>query len=263
MRKLKTALLLSLILSIVATGSFARAAMVKKDVEYFLAGRPFVGYLAYDDAQKGPRPAVLIAHNWMGITQETKDKADQVAALGYVAFAVDVYGKGSRPKDVAEAKELAGYFKKDRVAMRARMQQGLSVLEKQPGVDKSKLAAIGYCFGGTAAIELARAGAPVKGVVSFHGGLDSPKPEDGKRIKGKVLALHGADDPFVAAKDLAAFEEEMKNSKVDMTLIKYEGAVHSFTEKGAGNDKAKGAAYNADADRKSWIAMQNFFNKIF
>lgn len=241
----------------------AQAAIIKKDIEYHLAGKPYTGYLAYDDSLKGPRPAVMVAHNWLGVTQETKDRVDQLAELGYIAFAVDIYGKNSRPKDQKEAAELSGFFKKDRVALRARMQQGLSVLKKQPGVDKNKIAVIGYCFGGTAAIELARAGADIKGIVSFHGGLDSPRPEDGKRIKAKILALHGADDPFVPANELAAFEEEMRKSNVDWVLIKYGGAVHSFTEKAAGNDNSKGAAYNANADRRSWQAMLDFFKEIF
>ena len=129
--------------------------------------------------------------------------------------------------------------------------------------DAAKLAATGYCFGGTAVIELARSGAPVKGVVSFHGGLDSPTPADGKNIKAKVLALHGADDPYVPAKDVAAFESEMKSSGVDYVLIKYPGAVHSFTHKAAGNDNSKGAAYNADADRDSWFQMEQFLKRLF
>lgn len=254
---------LALVFSTLAFAPHASAALVKKDVEYHMAGVPYVGYLVYDDASKNNRPGVLVTHNWMGITQETKDKADMYAQLGYVAFAVDVYGKNNRPKDAKEAGEKAGFYKKDRTALRMRMQQGLATLEKQTGVDKSKIAVVGYCFGGTAAIELGRAGADIKGIVSFHGGLDSPKPEDGKRIKGKVLALHGADDPNVKAPDIAAFEDEMRNSKVDWSLVKYGGAVHSFTEKGAGNDNSKGVAYNAEADRRSWQATQNFLKEIF
>jgi dienelactone hydrolase len=135
-------------------------------------------------------------------------------------------------------------------------------LRELPQVDKRKLAVIGYCFGGTAAIELARAGAEAKAFVSFHGGLDAPKPQDALRIKGRILALHGADDPFVPAADLAAFEEEMRTAKVDWQLIKYGGAVHSFTEKAAGNDNKKGAAYNEAADRRSWEAMLSLFREV-
>jgi dienelactone hydrolase len=243
-------------------GAFnAHAALVKKDFAYTLAGKPYEGYLVYDDAVKAPKPGVLVGHNWMGLTEETKSKADQVAQLGYVAFAVDIYGKGIRPKGPKEAGELAGMFKKDRTMLRARMQQGLQTLMAQPQVDKKRLAVIGYCFGGTAALELGRAGADVKAITTFHAGLDSPKPEDGKRIKAKVLVLHGADDPYNPATDVAAFENEMRNAKVDWQLVQYGGAVHSFTEKGAGNDNSKGAAYNANADRRSWQAMQDFFKE--
>lgn len=235
------------------------AAIVKKDFEYNLAGKKYEGYIAYDDALKGQRPGVLVAHNWMGVTDETKSKVDQLAELGYVAFAVDIYGKNSRPKNIEEAAAISSGFKKDRVPLRNRMHQGLKVLREQKNVDKNKIAVIGYCFGGTAALELGRAGGDVKAIVSFHGGLDSPKPADGAKIKGRVLALHGADDPFVKDEELAAFEKEMRDHKVDWQLIKYGGAVHSFTEKAAGNDNSKGAAHNASADARSWEAMKQIF----
>ncbi len=239
----------------------AHAAIVKKSYDYNLAGKKYEGYIAYDDSKKGPLPGILVAHNWMGITDETKSKVDQLAELGYVAFAVDIYGKDVRPKNTEEAAALAGGFKKDRVPLRNRMHQGLKVLKEQKNVDKNKIAVIGYCFGGTAALELARAGADVKAIVSFHGGLDSPKPADGARIKARVLALHGADDPYVPAADLTAFEDEMRKGKVDWQLVKYGGAVHSFTEKAAGSDNSKGAAYNASADKRSWDAMRSFFTE--
>ncbi len=237
----------------------ADAAIVKKPYEYNLAGNKYLGYLAYDDSLKGSRPGVLVAHNWMGITDETKSKVDKLAELGFVAFAVDIYGKGREPKNVEEAGSMASGYKKDRVPLRNRMHQGLKVLREQKNVDKNKIAVIGYCFGGTAAIELGRAGADVKAIVSFHGGLDSPKPADGAKIKGRLLALHGADDPFVPVVELAAFEDEMRKNKVDWQLIKYGGAVHSFTEKAAGADNSKGAAYNASADSRSWEAMKQLF----
>jgi dienelactone hydrolase len=237
----------------------AEAAIVKKDLEYNLAGKKYEGYLAYDDSIKGPRPGVLVAHNWMGVTEETKSKVDRFAGLGYIAFAVDIYGKNSRPKNVEEAAALSAGFKKDRVPLRNRMHQGLKVLKEQKYVDKTRIAVTGYCFGGTAALELGRAGGDVKAIVSFHGGLDSPKPQDGAKIKGRVLALHGADDPYVKAEELAAFEKEMRDHKVDWQLIKYGGTVHSFTEKEAGTDNSKGAAYNASADARSWEAMKQLF----
>jgi dienelactone hydrolase len=237
----------------------AKAAIVKKNVDYEADGKKFEGYLAYDDSLKAPAPGVLVTHDWLGVTDKTRERADQLAALGYVAFAVDIYGKGVRPKSSDEAGALAGSFKKDRALLRTRMENGLKALREQKNVDAKRLAVIGYCFGGTAALELARAGADVKSVVSFHGGLDSPHPDDGKKIKAKILALHGADDPFNSASDLAAFEDEMRKARVDWQLIKYGGAVHSFTDRTAGSDNSKGAAYNALADKRSWRAMKDFF----
>ncbi len=248
------------LLLILATG-VAHAELVRKDLEYHLGGRDYVGYLVFDNAVKGTKPGVLVAHNWMGITQVTRDRADDVAKLGYVAFAADIYGKGIRPKNTDEAASLAGGLKKDRLIIRMRMQQALKVLREQADVDAKRIAVIGYCFGGTAALELARTGAELKSVVSFHGGLDSPKPEDGKRIKAKLLILHGADDPFEKAQDLAAFEAELRDARLDWQLVKYGNAVHAFTEKEAGNDNSKGAAYNELADKRSWIAMKNFFQE--
>jgi len=156
---------------------------------------------------------------------------------------------------------LSGKYKADRKLFRERLNLALNFLKEQKNVDKKNVAVAGYCFGGTGTIELARSGADVKGVVSFHGGLDSPAPNDGKNIKGKMLIHHGAIDPFQKAEDLAAFEKEMKDSKVNYNLIKYDGAVHSFTEKAAGNDVSKGAAYNEAADLKSFESTKEFLKK--
>lgn len=239
--------------------------LVSKPIEYALAGKSYQGHVAYLDGEfksKSMRAGVLVAHNWLGITQETVSVVERLAREGYIAFAVDIYGKNDRPSDTDEAARISAGFKKDRIPLRNRMRQGLSVLKKQPYVDPKQLIAIGYCFGGTAVLELARSGAEVKGVVSFHGGLDSPKPADGKRIKARVLALHGADDPYVPNDDLVAFENEMKAAQVDWQLIKYGGAVHSFTEKAAGTDPSKGAAYNERADRRSWVDLQQFLKEV-
>ena len=241
--------------------SVSEATLQVKPVEYNNAGKKFEGLVAFDDSQSGNRPGILMVHDWMGISAKTKPQVERLAQLGYTVFAVDVFGKGESPKDAAEAGKLAGVFKKDRILFRARLQRGLEMLKKQPGVDAKKIVVVGYCFGGTGALELARTGTDLLGVVSFHGGLDSPRPEDGKRIKARVLALHGADDPFVKPEDLAAFEKEMRDSKVDWQLVKYGGAVHSFTDKTAGNDNSKGAAYNESADRRSWDALKQFFSE--
>jgi len=239
------------------------AAIQTKTVEYQQGGTTLEGFVAYDDAIQGMRPGVLVVHQWMGLTDYEKHRAEMLAQLGYVAFCADIYGKGVRPQTVAEAGALAGKYKSDRQLLRARVNAGLDALGRQPFVDPKRLAAIGYCFGGTTVIELARSGADVNGVVSFHGGLDSPTPADGKNIKCKVLALAGADDPFQKPDDLAAFEREMRDAKVDWQINLYGGAVHAFTQPMAGNDNSKGAAYNEKADRRSWEEMRRFFAEIF
>jgi dienelactone hydrolase len=241
----------------------AQAQIHTESIEYKQGDATLEGYLAYDASIKGQRPGVLIVHQWKGLTDYEKQRAEMLAKLGYNVFALDIYGKGIRPKSSQEAGAQAGKYKSNRDLLRARAQAGLAVLQKHELTDPKRIAAIGYCFGGTTVIELARSGADIAGVVSFHGGLDSPHPADGKNIKCKVLALQGADDPFVPAKDLAAFEDEMRQAKVDWELVKYGGAVHSFTEWEAGNDPSKGAAYNEKADRRSWEAMQQFFAEIF
>ncbi|MBI3853827.1 MAG: dienelactone hydrolase family protein [Verrucomicrobia bacterium] len=241
----------------------AKAQLHTEPVEYKQGNTKLEGWLAYDSSVKGKRPGVLIVHQWKGLTDYEKKRAEMLAKLGYNVFALDIYGKGVRPTNPKDAGAEAGKYKSDRALLRARAQAGLAILKQHELTDSKRVAAIGYCFGGTTVIELARSGADIAGVVSFHGGLDSPKPEDGKNIRCKVLALHGADDPFVPAKDLDAFEAEMKQSGVDYQLVKYKGAVHSFTDWNAGSDNSKGAAYNKRADEQSWEAMKQFFAKIF
>lgn len=228
-----------------------------KEGETFLEG-----YLAASKSA-GTHPGVIVVPDWMGMTDFAKGRADELARMGYVALAADVYGKGVRPATTQEAGKLAGNFKDDRKLLRARVNAALEELRRQPDVDAKHIVAIGYCFGGTAALELARSGADIAGVVIFHGGLDTPTPADAKNIKCKVLALHGADDPFVPAAQVAAFEKEMTDAGVDWQLIKYSGAVHAFAVPGAGTYNAKGAAYNERADRRSWQAMKLFFDEIF
>lgn len=252
-----------LLLSVGLSGSVqADTVKVKvSDHDYIHSGQKFSGFFARPTQapKKGKKwPGLLMVHNWMGVTDETRTQARRFAEHGYVVFAVDVYGEGMRPKSREEAAKLSMQYKTDRSLFRERIRAGLEVMSKDPDVDQRKLFAAGYCFGGTGVIELARSGAKVNGVVSFHGGLDSPKPDDGKNIKARVLALHGADDPFVKSEDLAAFESEMKSAKIKYTVVKYPGAVHSFTEKSAGNDNSKGAAYNEEADRKSFEEALKF-----
>jgi len=245
------------------SAAVSRAAIHTESVDYKQGDATLEGFVAYDDAIQGPRPGVLIVHQWMGLTDYEKKRAETLAHLGYVAFCADIYGKGIRPASTQEAGALAGKYKGARQLLRERVAAALAVLRQQALVDQKRVAAIGYCFGGTTVIELARSGADVAGVVSFHGGLDSPAPADGKNIKCKVLVCHGADDPFESAQDMASFESEMRTNGVDWQLIKYGGAVHSFTQPSAGNDNSKGAAYNERADKRSWEAMNQFFSEIF
>ena len=244
-------------------GATAFAGLKTEVIDYKHGDTMLEGYLAYDDAVAGKRPGILVCHEWWGLNDYARKRAEQLAGLGYVAFALDMYGEGVLAKDAKEAAEKAAVFKKDRSLMRARAMAGLDVLRRHPKVDADNLAAIGYCFGGTTALELARAGADLKGVVSFHGELDTPDPADAKRIRGKILVLTGADDPVVPKEQVAAFEDEMKKANIDYKVISYPSAVHGFTNPASGDDPKKGVAYNKDADEKSWEEMRAFFGKIF
>lgn len=244
-------------------GFSAGAAIHTQTIEYRDGDTVLEGYLAYDGKKAAKRPGILVVHEWTGINPYIESRVKKLAELGYTAFAADIYGKGVRPADAAAASKTSSLYKNDRALLRRRVRLGLEQLKKQKTVDTAKTAAIGYCFGGMAVLELARSGADVRGTVTFHGALDTPTPADAKNIKGKVLALHGADDRFVTPADVKAFEDEMRSAGVDWELVKYSKAVHAFTNPNAGDDPAKGIAYNAEADRRSWIAMQDFLREIF
>jgi dienelactone hydrolase len=257
------ALIPLLLLSLAMITSAAHAKIKTEQVEYKAGDTTLQGFLAYDDSNTKPRPGILLIHDWMGVGDYAESRAKQLAELGYVAFAADIYGKGVRPANPKEAAGLAGKYKDDRALYRERLKAGLAQLTGNKLVAPGQVAAIGYCFGGTGALELARSGADLKGVVTFHGGLSTPTPQDAKNIKSPLLILHGADDPFVKPDEVAAFKKEMDDAKVKYTFIAYPGAVHSFTRPDAGNDNSKGAAYNAEADHKSWAEMKKFFGQIF
>jgi dienelactone hydrolase len=239
------------------------AALAGKPVEYKQADTTLEGYFAEPPDAKGKAPGILIVHDWMGVATYSKERADQLAKLGYVALVADIYGKGVRPDGPAAAAKLAGIYKNDRALFRKRLLAGLDQLKQHPHVGSANIAAIGYCFGGTGVLELARTGAPVKGVVSFHGGLDSTNPDDGKNIKARVLILHGADDPHVSADGIAAMTKEFNAAGVDWQMISYSGAVHSFSNPHAGTNTASGNAYDAKSDKRSWEHMMTFFRELF
>lgn len=240
----------------------ARAAIKTQLVEYKQGDTTLEGYLAYDDSIQGKRPGVLVVHEWDGLGDYAKMRADMLAKLGYVAFAADIYGKGVRPKGPQESAAESSKYGRDRALMRARALAGLDQLKNNPMVDTNKIAAIGYCFGGTTVLELARSGADIAGVVTFHGGLSNPNPEDAKKIKAKVLVLAGADDPLVPPKDIEQFQKDMRDAKVDLSYVSYSGTLHAFTNPKV-NDPAHGVQYNARSDKRSWQAMRDFFAEIF
>lgn len=240
----------------------AEAVVVTREIPYEHDGVSLQGYLAYDDTLDTQRPGVLVVHEWKGLGRYAKWRAEELVKLGYIAFAIDMYGKGVYAADHKEAAQLSGLFREDRHFMRERGKAGLEVLRNFPMTDPNRIAAIGYCFGGTTVLELARSGADIRGVVSFHGALDTPSPEDAKNVMGEILVCHGADDPFVPRQSIEIFLAEMGHSDVDHQVNIYGGAVHSFTVPEAGSDPVSGAAYHPQADRRSWEAMKTFLLEV-
>ena len=243
------------------------AKVVTKPVAYEHAGTKLEGYLAYDDAKAAPdhlAAGVLVVPEWWGLTSYAKGRAEQLAEMGYVAFAVDMYGAGVTTEDPKKAGELAGQFY-GKPLMAERAQAGLDQLLATGLVDKAHVAAIGYCFGGSTVQALAYSGAPLAGIVSFHGGLIPVPADAAAKTTAKILVCHGAVDPFVKPEEIAAFQKSMNDGKFDYQFISYAGAVHAFTNPGADAiAKATGLpiAYNAAADKRSWAHMRTFFREI-
>lgn len=251
-----------ILLSLLIISMSGHAAVKTEVVNYKDGKTDLEGFIAFDDSVKTPRPAILIVHQWMGLGENEKMRAKMLAEKGYVAFAVDVYGKGVRPTSQPEAGKLATEYKENRKLFRQREQAAYDWIKKDKRIDPKKISVIGYCFGGTGALELARSGVALAGVVSFHGGLSNPQPQDAKKIKAPVLVLHGAVDPNVPPSEVESFKNEMNEAKVDYQFISYSNAVHAFTQKEAGNDNSKGAAYNELADRRSWRELVNFLEDV-
>lgn len=211
----------------------------------------------------GKHPAVLVIHDWDSINDHEKSVADRLADMGYVALCADFYGKGVRPTTQAECAELAGKYKADPTLFRTRLEDALVALRALPEVNPRKIAAIGYCVGGTGALELARADADVLGVVSFHGGLDPAPGFEAKKVKTRVLVLHGEDDPFAPKSQVLDLEKEFAAAGCKVKVEMYPGAVHGFTVKANGDNPNSGLAYNKSADEKSWAAMRDFLASLF
>lgn len=220
------------------------------------------GFFAFDDALQGRRPTVLINHTWRGRDSFVEDKARELAKLGYLGFAVDMYGKGVLGNSPEENGRLMQPFMDDRGMLQQRIKAALATVRLMPWVDDSNIAAIGFCFGGLCVLDLARTGADLKGVVSFHGLLGAPDNISGQAIKAKVLALHGHDDPMGPPEQVLAFEQEMTAAGADWQVHVYGNTVHAFTNPLA-NTPEFGMVYQANADRRSWVAMRHFLEEVF
>ncbi|MGT2425453.1 dienelactone hydrolase family protein [Amnibacterium kyonggiense] len=232
--------------------------VIGADVDYEADGVRYRGYLARPAAGHAPLPAVLVVHDWLGVTDATRMRCDMLARIGYLAFAADVYGADLRPSE-AEAAKVAGGFYGDQARWRTHLRAALDRLTAEPDVDQDRLAAIGYCFGGSSALQLARDGAPLKSVVSFHGGLSTGPEGEAAAIRAKLLVLTGGSDPVVPDDAVRAFEEELRGApSVDWQVVTYSGAMHAFTVPTA-DAPDHGAVYDERADRRSWTAMKDFF----
>ena len=240
----------------------AQAAVVEEPLAYAHGDTQLEGWLHFDADATGPLPGVLVVHAWKGVDEHSRSTAAKLAAKGYVALALDMYGKDVRAADAKEAAALSKPFRDDRALMRARAEAGLKALLATGRVDPAKVLALGYCFGGTTVLEMARAGQPLMGVASFHGGLATPMPAASGSIKASVLVLHGAVDPHVPDVELLAFKNEMEAAGADWQALLLGHAVHSFTDPAAGTDASRGAAYNPLAAARAWRAMLGFFDEL-
>lgn len=221
------------------------------------------GYLVYDNSIEGPRPAVLIVHEWWGRDSHVRQRADRLAKLGYIAFAVDMYGVGKLTDSVEQAAEWSSAVKGNPDVAIQRFKAAMAALKANADVDPNRIAAIGYCFGGTICLEMARAGVELGGVVSFHAGLKSMIPEEKRNISSRVLVCTGANDPHVPLEEVVAFEDEMRRTDADWQVMCFGGAQHSFTNPEADKHNITGVAYSKKADERSWEALKIFLLELF
>jgi dienelactone hydrolase len=249
-----------LILALLMQSTFAVFSQ-PKTVEYKDGNQILSGLSILPAKQLKNKPGVLILPAWMGIQDHEKEVSYKLADLGYQSFIADIYGVDQRPNNSKEAGAKAGYFKKNIKEYQTRIQLAMEQLVKQ-GANPDEIVVIGYCFGGTGALEAARANMKVKGIISFHGGLGRDETRIIENIIPKVLILHGTDDKYVPKEEIEKFQSEMRTARADWQMVYYANAVHSFTDKNAGNDNSKGAAYNEKAEKRSWEAMLNFLKEV-
>jgi dienelactone hydrolase len=266
MKRVTVKTIVFLLLVLIAGFAHAASQVVGKSVDYTSQDVTFKGYLAFDESLEGKRPGVLVVHEWWGLNEYARKRAQMLADMGYVALAVDMYGDGKTAMHPDDAGKFSSELMKNFDVTRARFLAAMEFLKQQPMVDSTRIAAIGYCFGGGVVLNMARQGADLKGVASFHGSLNAVKPAQAGMVNAKVLVLHGADDKFIKPEQIEAFKKEMSEAKVDYQFISYPGAVHSFTSPDAdalGKKFNLPLAYNADADKQSWDALKMFLKKIF
>lgn len=255
---------LGLLLTVACLPAFA--AVVGREVDYKAGETTLKGYIAYDDAVKGPRPGVLVVHEWWGHNDYARKRADMLAALGYVALAVDMYGDGRTAAHPDDAGKFAGEVMKNTAAGEARFRAGSDFLRAQPQTDTNRIAAIGYCFGGAVVLHMARIGEPLVGVASFHGNLSTQKPAGKGAVRARVLVCHGEDDILVPPEQVKTFENEMTDAGARFKVILYKGAKHSFTNPDAdkfARDFNLPVGYDEDADQQSWSDMKAFLREAF
>jgi len=248
-----------LILVMTFTIGFLNAQL--KAVDYLDGQQKLSGFVSKPAKAIANNAGVLILPAWMGIDDHAKESAEDLSKLGYYTFVADIYGVGNKPTNYSEAGQKAGYYKKNIKEYQKRIQLALEQLIKQ-GANPDEIVVMGYCFGGTGAIEAARSNMKIKGIVSFHGGLARDETRTIEPINARVLVLHGADDPYESEAEIKLFQNEMRTAKADWEMVYYANSVHSFTDKNAGTDNSKGAAYNEKADKRSWKALLQFLKEV-
>lgn len=248
----------------ISLAASATAAVQTKEITYRHGETELQGFLAWDDAAKEPRPGVIVVHEWWGHNQHARNQAVRLAKdAGYVGFALDMYGKGKVTRHPADAQAFAAEATKDPALVKARFEAALAVLRQTPGVDPKRIAAIGYCFGGAVVLGMARGGAELAAVASFHGSIGTKTPAQPGAVKARVLVLNGAEDPMVTTEQIAAFEQEMTAAGAKWQLVNLPGAKHSFTNPDADAVGMPALAYHAEADRASWAAMLKMMAEVF